>query len=139
MKLKFGIIKKIDYIYKSTLAGTRTGIITLVVDPTNDTYILSDDYNFTGDVANAEKLKFTAQNYDDVYYSNKNEYVDTTTTLQNNLIEPNTYVTNNYYTVDYFDYYTDYELRINRFYHPNYFGYSYFPYNYWYPIYIKKE
>jgi hypothetical protein len=72
---------EIDYIYKSTLAGTRTGIITLVVDPTNDTYILSDDYNFTGDVANAEKLKFTAQNYDE----DGNTVVDTVAIMMLNL------------------------------------------------------
>ena len=39
--------------------------MTLVVDPANDTFNLSDDYEFTGNAANAERLKFTAQNYDE--------------------------------------------------------------------------
>lgn len=56
---------EIDYIYKSTIAGTRSGTMTLVVDPANDTFNLSDDYEFTGNAANAERLKFTAQNYDE--------------------------------------------------------------------------
>lgn len=56
---------EIDYIYKSTIAGTRTGTITLVVDPVNDTFNLSDNYEFTGNSLYAENLKFTAQNYDE--------------------------------------------------------------------------
>ena len=72
---------EIDYIYKSTLAGTRTGTMTLVVDPSNDTFNFSDDYNFTGDAANAEKLKFTAQNYDE----DGNTVVDTVAIMMLNL------------------------------------------------------
>ena len=56
---------EIDYIYKSIVSGTRTGTMTLVVDPVNNTFNFSDDYNFTGLPGDAEKLKFTAQNYDE--------------------------------------------------------------------------
>jgi len=57
---------EIEYVYKSsTVAASRTGIMTLVVDPTNDTFTFSDDYNYTGSNTYAENLKFTAQNYDE--------------------------------------------------------------------------
>ena len=57
---------EIEYIYKSnTITATRTGTMSLVVDPENDTFNFSDDYNFTGSIGDAEKLKFTAQNYDE--------------------------------------------------------------------------
>lgn len=57
---------EIDYIYKSNeITATRTGIMSLVVDPANDTFMFSDEYNFTGLPGNAERLKFTAQNYDE--------------------------------------------------------------------------
>ena len=57
---------EIEYVYKSqSIAASRTGIISLVVDPVNDTFNLSDDYNFTGNNTYAENLKFTAQNYDE--------------------------------------------------------------------------
>jgi hypothetical protein len=57
---------EIEYIYKSNvITATRTGTMSLVVDPENDTFNFSDDYNFTGTNNDAEKLKFTAQNYDE--------------------------------------------------------------------------
>ena len=57
---------EIEYIYKSNvITATRTGTMSLVVDPENDTFNFSDDYNFTGTSNDAEKLKFTAQNYDE--------------------------------------------------------------------------
>ena len=57
---------EIDYVYKSNqVAASRTGIMTLVVDPANDTFTFSDDYNYTGSNTYAENLKFTAQNYDE--------------------------------------------------------------------------
>lgn len=57
---------EIDYIYKSTsINAVRTGTLTLVVNPVNDTYNLSDDYEYTGDDLYSENLKFIAQNYDE--------------------------------------------------------------------------
>lgn len=57
---------EIEYVYKSSqVNATRTGKISLVVDPDNDTYNISDDYDYTGDITYAENLKFTAQNYDE--------------------------------------------------------------------------
>ena len=57
---------EIDYIYKSSeVIATRTGTLTLVVDPENNTYNISDDYEYTGDSLYAENLKFTANNYDE--------------------------------------------------------------------------
>ena len=57
---------EIEYIYKSSaIAATRTGTMTLVVDPENNTFNFSDDFNFTGTDTDSEKLKFTAQNYDE--------------------------------------------------------------------------
>ena len=57
---------EIDYIYKSSfVTATRTGRLTLVVDPANNTYNISDDYEYTGDSLYAENLKFTANNYDE--------------------------------------------------------------------------
>lgn len=61
---------EIDYIYKSDLAGIRSGKLSLVVDPENDRCDIADEYEYTG-VKNingsyiyAENLKFDAQNYD---------------------------------------------------------------------------
>jgi hypothetical protein len=57
---------EIDYIYKSNIASaTRTGTISLIVDPENDTFNLTDEYDYTGDILYSEQLKFTAQNYDE--------------------------------------------------------------------------
>jgi hypothetical protein len=55
---------EIDYIYRSLLAGTRSGTMTLVVDPINDTYNFSDEYDFTG-AGNAQNLKFKAELFDE--------------------------------------------------------------------------
>jgi hypothetical protein len=57
---------EIEYVYKSSaVPASRTGTMTLVVDPTNDTFTFSDDYNYTGNDTYAENLKFNAQNYDE--------------------------------------------------------------------------
>ena len=56
---------EIDYIYKSSVAGIRNGTMTLVVDPANNTYNLSDEYDFTGNENLAQNLQFIAQNYDE--------------------------------------------------------------------------
>jgi len=57
---------EIEYVYKSSsVTASRTGTMTLVVDPTNDTFTFSDDYNYTGNSTYAENLRFTAQNYDE--------------------------------------------------------------------------
>lgn len=57
---------EIDYIYKSNIVDAlRTGTMTLIVDPVNDTFNFSDEYNYTGDNIYAEALNFTAQNYDE--------------------------------------------------------------------------
>jgi len=73
---------EIEYIYKSNvITATRTGTMSLVVDPENDTFNFSDDYNFTGTINDAEKLKFTAQNYDE----DGNSSVDTIAIMMLNL------------------------------------------------------
>ena len=57
---------EISYIYKSnTVNATRHGTMSLVVDPVNNTYNLSDDYDFTGDSLYAQNLRFVASNYDE--------------------------------------------------------------------------
>lgn len=57
---------KIDYVYKSNAVNaSRSGTLTLMVDPTNNTYNLSDEYDYTGDSNFAQNLKFKAQNYDE--------------------------------------------------------------------------
>lgn len=73
---------EIDYIYKSsTVNAIRTGTLSLVVDPVNDTYNISDDYDYTGDNNYAENLKFSAQNYDE----DGNTLVDTVAIMMLNL------------------------------------------------------
>jgi hypothetical protein len=73
---------EIDYIYKSSyVAASRTGTLTLVVDPVNDTYNISDDYEYTGNNTYAENLKFKAQNYDE----NGDTVIDTTAIMMLNL------------------------------------------------------
>ena len=37
----------------------------LIVDPANNTFTFSDDYNYTGGENFAQNLKFKAQNYDE--------------------------------------------------------------------------
>lgn len=55
---------EIDYVYRSNqINAVRQGVIKIVVDPANNTNILSDDYEFTG-TGNAEAIEFRAQNYD---------------------------------------------------------------------------
>jgi hypothetical protein len=72
---------EIDYIYKSSIAGTRSGTITLVVDPDNNIFNISDDYEFIGTSLYAENLKFTANNYDE----DGNITVDTVAIMMLNL------------------------------------------------------
>jgi hypothetical protein len=56
----------IDYLYRSNqVNAVRSGTISLVVDPVNDTYNLTDEYDYTGDGTFQENLEFTAQNYDE--------------------------------------------------------------------------
>jgi hypothetical protein len=57
---------EIDYIVKSNaVTAMRSGTMSLIVDPENNTFNFSDEYDFTGDTLYAENLKFTAQNYDE--------------------------------------------------------------------------
>ena len=73
---------EIDYVYKSdTVAASRTGTMSIVVDPANNTFNLSDSYDFTGDNLYAENLKFTANNYDE----DGNSEVDTVAVMMLNL------------------------------------------------------
>lgn len=73
---------EIDYIYKSNIvSATRTGTMSIVVDPLNDTCNFSDDYNYTGDEFYAEHLKFSAQNYDE----NGDTIIDTVAVTMQNL------------------------------------------------------
>lgn len=73
---------EIEYVYKSeSVAASRTGTLSLVVDPVNDTFNLSDNFDFTGDNLYAENLKFTAQNYDE----NGDLSVDTVAIMMLNL------------------------------------------------------
>ena len=44
---------------------SRSGAMSLVVDPSNDTLHFSDDYNYTGNSLYANDLEFIAQNYDE--------------------------------------------------------------------------
>lgn len=56
----------IEYFYRSShVNAARNGCIHLVVDPVNDTYSLTDEYDFTGDNALIENLRFSAQQYDE--------------------------------------------------------------------------
>lgn len=57
---------EIDYIYKSSIVdAARSGKLTLMVDPANDTYNLTDEYDFVGNNIYSENLQFNAQNYDE--------------------------------------------------------------------------
>ena len=56
----------IDYMYKSNQVNAfRNGTINLVVDPGNDTYNLTDEYDYTGDELYQENLLFSAQTFDE--------------------------------------------------------------------------
>ena len=55
---------EIDYVYRSNIVNAvRQGTIKIVVDPQNDTYTISDDYEFTGDDNFIDSIEFDAQNY----------------------------------------------------------------------------
>ena len=57
---------EIDYIYKSSAVNaTRSGTLTIVVDPSNDFVTLTDEYDFAGDSQYDENIEFSAQNYDE--------------------------------------------------------------------------
>ncbi len=57
---------EIEYLYRSNqVQATRSGTLRITVDPTNDVQTLTDDYEFVGDNAFAENLKFAAQNFDE--------------------------------------------------------------------------
>jgi hypothetical protein len=57
---------EVDYIYRSDqVNAVRSGKLTIVTDPVNDTIAYTDEYDFTGDFANAENLNFIINNYDD--------------------------------------------------------------------------
>jgi len=73
---------EIEYVYNSNIVNaTRTGKLSLVVNPTTNTYNISDDYEFTGDNSYAENLKFSANNYDE----DGNITVDTVAIMMLNL------------------------------------------------------
>lgn len=56
----------IDYLYRSNqVNATRNGTLNLVVDPNNNTYNITDEYDYTGDSNFQENLRFLAQNYDE--------------------------------------------------------------------------
>lgn len=53
---------EVDYLYKSAIIQAyRSGKITIIVDPVNDTYNLSDDFDFTGTESEADNLLFDAE------------------------------------------------------------------------------
>ena len=57
---------EVDYVYRSDqVDATRSGKITIVTDPTNNTVAYTDEYDFTGDFNYAENLNFIINNYDD--------------------------------------------------------------------------
>ena len=73
---------EIDYVYKSSaVVASRSGTMTLIVDPVNNTFNFSDDFNYTGNNTFAENLKFKAQNYDE----DGNSSVDTIAIMMLNL------------------------------------------------------
>ena len=57
---------EIDYLYKSNqIEAVRKGTITVTVNPFSDQFLLSDSFDFVGDSANAENLRFQAQSFDE--------------------------------------------------------------------------
>jgi hypothetical protein len=73
---------EIDYIYKSNIVdATRIGTMTLVVDPVNDTYNFSDEYDYTGNIIYSEQLSFDANLYDEDGDTNN----DTVSVMMQNL------------------------------------------------------
>ena len=57
---------EIEYMYVSSqVNATRTGTLYVVVDPVNNTQALSDEYDYIGDSAYQETLKFKAQTFDE--------------------------------------------------------------------------
>lgn len=56
----------IDYFYRSNqVNATRNGTLNLVVDPNNNTYNITDEYDYTGDSSFQENLRFFAQTSDE--------------------------------------------------------------------------
>ena len=73
---------EIDYVYKSSaVSASRSGTMTLIVDPVNDTFNITDEYDYTGDSIYSENLKFTANNYDE----NGDVSIDTVAIMMLNL------------------------------------------------------
>ena len=74
---------EVDYIYKSNVVNAaRSGVMTLIVDPNNDTLNFSDEYDYTGDVIYANALEFDAVTYDEDGDTN----IDTVAIMMKNLI-----------------------------------------------------
>jgi hypothetical protein len=56
----------IDYFYRSNqVNATRNGTLNLVVNPNNNTYNITDEYDYTGDSSFQENLRFFAQTSDE--------------------------------------------------------------------------
>ena len=73
---------EIDYVYKSNVANAkRSGKMSLIVDPVNDTFNFTDDYDYTGDAIYAEDLQFNAATYDE----NGDTSIDTVAIMMKNL------------------------------------------------------
>lgn len=57
---------EIEYVYRSNAVNaTRNGTLKLVIDPEQDQWSLTDDYEFVGNSSYAESLEFKAHNYDE--------------------------------------------------------------------------
>lgn len=57
---------EIEYLYKSNqIEAVRKGTLTVTVNPFSDEFLLSDNFDFVGDSANAENLRFQAQSFDE--------------------------------------------------------------------------
>jgi len=57
---------EIEYMYVSSqVNATRTGTLYVIVDPVTNTQSLSDEYDYIGDSAYQETLKFKAQTFDE--------------------------------------------------------------------------
>ena len=56
---------EIEYVYRSTaITATRTGKLTITIDPDNNIQNLTDEYDFVGDSANEQRLIFSADLFD---------------------------------------------------------------------------
>jgi len=65
---------EIDYVYRSSAVNAqRSGKMEIIVNPTQNAIDMTDSYDYIGDVAFSENLKFKAQTFDE----NANSSVDT--------------------------------------------------------------